>query len=246
MPQRPDARAARDHQGIDLVRPNAGDRGGIDHHPDVGRHQSARGREVGQRVARARAVRSPAIPRTPAPDRRYRAGSRRETRRSRRALPRLFARAPAAGVWQISRAYCPLSQFKARLYSSQDSWGDGHVARAAPPIRNHQIALARLRGLQFSGCLACQPRRTAALDGCDEQHHRRQLAGDGAALDGGLLPVRQEIQPHSGLRRIRTGGVFGLPQAADRRPARRSIAAAPRCFRPIRAAACTGFSPRRS
>ena len=41
--------------------------------------------------------------------------------------------------------------------------------------------------------------RPAATDGRDERHHRRQLEGDGAALDGSLLPVRQQIQPHSGL-----------------------------------------------
>jgi hypothetical protein len=54
LPQLPYARAARNHQRIDLVGPNAGDRRGIDHHSDVGWHQPTRGRQIRQRIARAR------------------------------------------------------------------------------------------------------------------------------------------------------------------------------------------------
>ena len=50
----PDAGTARDHQRIDLMRPDAVDWRGVHHHPDVGRHQPARGREIGQGIARGR------------------------------------------------------------------------------------------------------------------------------------------------------------------------------------------------
>ena len=56
-----------------------------------------------------RTVRSPPTPRTPAPDRRYRAGSRPERRRSRCAASVPFRAVRDGGLWQISRAYCPLS-----------------------------------------------------------------------------------------------------------------------------------------
>jgi len=47
-------------------------------------------------------------------------------------------------------------------------------------------------------------------------------------------------------RPFRTGGVFGVPHAAGRRQARQSTGAVPKCFRPIRVEACTGFSPPKS
>ena len=196
----PDARPARDHQRIDLMRPDAVDRGGIDHHPDVGRHQPARGREIGQRIARTGQFDRLPIPRTPAPDRRYPAGSRPEKRRSRCAASRAFRAAPDRRGLADFEGILSFKPFEARLYSSRWIAGVSAMSRnLGRQYRDDQIALDRLRGLQFSGCIARQPRRPAAADGCDERHHRRQLEGDRTALDGGLLPVRQQIQPHSGL-----------------------------------------------
>jgi hypothetical protein len=54
LPQRPYVGTAGGDEGIDLVRSNAGDRRGVDHHPDIGWHQSARGGQIRQRIARRR------------------------------------------------------------------------------------------------------------------------------------------------------------------------------------------------
>src|SRR5262245_62253152 len=74
-----------------------------------------------------------------------------------------------------------------------------HAATSGWSLSNHSLALGRLHDLQLPRRLADQPVPPAAGDGRDERHHRDQLEGNRAALDRGLIAIREQVQSHPGL-----------------------------------------------